>query len=658
MNTFWTYLGYSNSAPSSQLSFNSLSDTSEKEELNEDSFFSMDVAQADTLGVPKIKTSNVVHSESKKSLPERLLHMDSSAEFLTQDIEKTIENNKFLEEEKEDFIKQALTDKVHRKVATYNLEPDAMRQFYTYLIAFEGELRELFFDCLLNFKSTRLHLMHILDKLSEIKEEKERIACLSEEKEYAKIRAYSKKLACKNSNRFQYLEGSEEFFGKGVMSEVKKVKFNITFKNGIASDEAVFKEEDFERENYGEKITTNIKFFGVDKFNQTPGARSVLTSLFDFKAGFDVIAKAHFGVVEGKTGIAMEVVKNGVNIEPIKGQVKGVGFRGRKYTNWITLEDYFETKQERKDFEEKLNRLYRELSCKYRNDKEIYHYMRIYLCKDVKWDKKYQRWVISNHMLSVDMDDPVLRKKLTELQCMDIFCGQLDRHLKNFYVVFNEKNAKQIVGVKGIDNEAAFPKGLITLKSIRQIDEEIKKESSASFNKLLPNGLNQGVYLVGMPRIIDWEIYGVFVGAIEKKLFEVIYGDYYLEEDALLKAHGQQVEYAKKHHISEEIIRAYSKKFLTKAETEATVSRYKEMRNHFIKLLKQYDVIPPDCWNNESKSLRGKNIPDYFFDTNTSYLAAMRYKLPKAYNANQYDKLAFKGPRYASKKILGTSIFI
>lgn len=60
----------------------------------------------------------------------------------------------------------------------------------------------------------------------------------------------------------------------------------------------------------------------------------------------------------------------------------------------------------------------------------------------------------------MDFSSGNVQKQSTQLQLLDIICGQLDRHVDNIFYDFDKENSKltKLKGIQGIDNDAAFGK--------------------------------------------------------------------------------------------------------------------------------------------------------------------------------------------------------
>jgi hypothetical protein len=75
------------------------------------------------------------------------------------------------------------------------------------------------------------------------------------------------------------------------------------------------------------------------------------------------------------------------------------------------------------------------------------------------YTNQQQQKLLAQGQARIDINDPVLQRGLNKLQILDALCAQVDRHNANFYV---EKEAAtgRVQGVKGIDNDLAFGKGM------------------------------------------------------------------------------------------------------------------------------------------------------------------------------------------------------
>ena len=63
--------------------------------------------------------------------------------------------------------------------------------------------------------------------------------------------------------------------------------------------------------------------------------------------------------------------------------------------------------------------------------------------------------------VDISAEDPTLQRSMNKLQLLDVICGQLDRHMGNYYVqVVNGR----VVGVQGIDNDMSFGTGVTGLE--------------------------------------------------------------------------------------------------------------------------------------------------------------------------------------------------
>lgn len=54
---------------------------------------------------------------------------------------------------------------------------------------------------------------------------------------------------------------------------------------------------------------------------------------------------------------------------------------------------------------------------------------------------------------AVNADDAVLQRSLVKLQMLDVICGQVDRHMGNYFINIQ---AGRVVGIQGIDNDMSF----------------------------------------------------------------------------------------------------------------------------------------------------------------------------------------------------------
>jgi hypothetical protein len=122
--------------------------------------------------------------------------------------------------------------------------------------------------------------------------------------------------------------------------------------------------------------------------------------------------------------------------------------------------------------------------------------------------------------LATDLDSPVLLRGLSKLQMLDALCGQVDRHLGNYFIERNERG--EVIGVKGIDNDLSFGAGIT----------DASQKGSRQW---------KGQYR-GLPPVIDEELGNTLLG------------------------------------ISPEIIREALTGLLTQSEIEATLSRLTKLK--------------------------------------------------------------------------------
>ncbi|MBB3042310.1 DUF4157 domain-containing protein, partial [Nocardioides soli] len=99
---------------------------------------------------------------------------------------------------------------------------------------------------------------------------------------------------------------------------------------------------------------------------------------------------------------------------------------------------------------------------------------------------------------SVDLYDPVLQRGLNKLQLLDAICGQLDRHMGNYFVQDDGKG--NVTGVTGIDLDMAFGSKMTSVdykgaQNYKGLPEYIDKEMGQKILQITP---------ADNPRRPDW----------------------------------------------------------------------------------------------------------------------------------------------------------
>lgn len=90
---------------------------------------------------------------------------------------------------------------------------------------------------------------------------------------------------------------------------------------------------------------------------------------------------------------------------------------------------------------------------------------------------------------SVDLYDPVLQRGLNKLQLLDAICGQLDRHMGNYFVQDDGKG--NVTGVTGIDLDMAFGSKMTSVdykgaQNYKGLPEYIDKEMGQKILQITP----------------------------------------------------------------------------------------------------------------------------------------------------------------------------
>lgn len=182
-------------------------------------------------------------------------------------------------------------------------------------------------------------------------------------------------------------------------------------------------------------------------------------------------------------------------------------------------------------------------------------------CREIRKGSDGELEMVKAQVKNLDTENPTTRKEITELQLLDIICGQMDRHPENYYIDGEGH-------VRGIDNDLAFG----TL-------DDIHKARSQDNKAFMPN---KGSLQLNPPKVIDASMFKQVVGvqhtAGNQEIQEAING-------------------------KKEAMREQLKEHMTEPQLNAALKRYEQLAQHCVNV------------RDREQSFDEQNIPQDHRDT-------------------------------------------
>lgn len=223
------------------------------------------------------------------------------------------------------------------------------------------------------------------------------------------------------------LRGETKVLGSGAINQVLKI--NVVDDTGMAKPMAFKAEDSFTDAT----IPDVMRSLGITPEKPLTLQRNMATYLLAERLFPGIIPKTEPGVINGELGTAMAIAPG----------IPGGGI-------------YVETPLPKDHPSQKGLAQYIEYKKNGDIDEELFHSSIERLgIREKKADDGSTSYVLLERQYpNVDVDDPALKRKSTQLQIIDGLTKQGDRHLNNIYI--NVNNSGKTSSLQGIDNDQAY----------------------------------------------------------------------------------------------------------------------------------------------------------------------------------------------------------
>jgi hypothetical protein len=336
---------------------------------------------------------------------------------------------------------------------------------------------------------------------------------------------------------------------------------------------------------------------GISSKHPQMTVRNIATKVIDEQLGFNLVPDTRIGVLNGKVGMVM-------------GYVEGITSRYNVPVDltkdaWSRMQGYFpDLRQALKDGDPEMTREFKTIllamQCRYEpgpfdvSDDEIGQRI-LELSRSTPQDQQQAQELLDGLPGSidengrviqelrimgseqrgnrdVDLDDPIVRRGLVQLQLLDALTAQGDRHQLNY--IFTLDGDGRHTGVKAIDNDQAFG------TKIKNPNDLLHK----------PQGKDTVMGPDGVDRWGDTDLNGVMLpGVVDRDMKNAF------------------------DRITPDGLRAALAGLLPEPEIEAAVDRLDVIKTHLAKLELEGKIIENDQWGSEFAT-------QALLDENTSYV--------------------------------------
>jgi len=337
----------------------------------------------------------------------------------------------------------------------------------------------------------------------------------------------------------QKSEAQWKYLGGGAKNAVYRMKYQDANANERTG---VFKAL---KENEVEGPISPGTFGGIDRKNpqflHLAVASSKVCDMFNFG---DRYVATKFANVNDQRGIVMDLASGGAP------QVTGK--KVAKLGSDPSRPTFKKELQLKEDW--KLGRI---------NDKGLKGWAAMLGCREIRKGSDGELEMVKAEVKNLDPQNATTRKEITELQLLDIVCGQMDRHPENYYIDGDGH-------VRGIDNDLAFG----TMNDIHQARNQDDKA-------FMPN---RGSLQLNPPKVIDAEMFQKIVGISHENA-----DDPQVVRESI---NGKK-----------EAMREQLKEHMTPRQLDAAIQRYEQLAQHCLTV------------RNRERAFDQQNIPQENRDT-------------------------------------------